>query len=407
MTGASPQLLVASGDRAALAEQVLALWRQGATAAIAVPEEQGALRAALPAVVDPAWGPAVVLGSGGSLGARHWCLQPMAHLQAAAAATAAWLRQQGLDPAATELFNPLPLAHVSGLMPLVRAQAWGVPLRGLDTALMRDPPQLLEQAQPSPDRQPLLSLVPTQLQRLVEQPEGVDWLQRFAVIWVGGAVLPEALADRCRRAGLRLAPCYGSTETAAMVAALPPQRFLAGEAGCGQALPHAQLRLQPGSDALEITATSLALGTLAAGRLQPLPQQGGWWCSGDRAALGPAGLTVLGRLDGAIQSGGETVFPEQVEQRLLALAAAAQLPLAELLLLPQTDALWGERLVALVRPHSGAAPEPLMAALSALAAQLPPSQRPLRWCHCPDLERTAAGKWQRQRWRAWLQLYRG
>ncbi|NDG24191.1 MAG: o-succinylbenzoate--CoA ligase, partial [Synechococcaceae bacterium WBB_10_009] len=328
-------------------------------------------------------------------------------LQAAAAATAAWLRQQGLDPAATELFNPLPLAHVSGLMPLVRAQAWGVPLRGLDPALMRDPPQLLEQAQPSPGRQPLLSLVPTQLQRLVEQPEGVDWLQRFAVIWVGGAVLPEALADRCRRAGLRLAPCYGSTETAAMVAALPPQRFLAGEAGCGQALPHAQLRLQPGSDALEITATSLALGTLAAGRLQPLPQQGGWWCSGDRAALGPAGLTVLGRLDGAIQSGGETVFPEQVEQRLLALAAAAQLPLAELLLLPQPDALWGERLVALVRPHSGAAPEPLMAALSALAAQLPPSQRPLRWCHCPDLERTAAGKWQRQRWRAWLQLYRG
>lgn len=407
MTGASPQLLVASGDRAALAEQVLALWRQGATAAIAVPEEQGALRAALPAVVDPAWGPAVVLGSGGSLGARHWCLQPLAHLQVAAAATAAWLRQQGLDPAATELFNPLPLAHVSGLMPLVRAQAWGVPLRGLDPALMRDPPQLLEQAQPSPGRQPLLSLVPTQLQRLVEQPEGVDWLQRFAVIWVGGAVLPEALADRCRRAGLRLAPCYGSTETAAMVAALPPQRFLEGAGGCGAPLPHAQLRLQPGSDALEITATSLALGTLAAGRLQPLPQQGGWWCSGDRAALGPAGLTVLGRLDGAIQSGGETVFPEQVEQRLLALAAAAQLPLAELLLLPQTDALWGERLVALVRPHSGAVPEPLMAALSALAAQLPPSQRPLRWCHCPDLERTAAGKWQRQRWRAWLQLYRG
>ena len=249
--------------------------------------------------------------------------------------------------------------------------------------------------------------MPTQLQRLVEQPEGVDWLQRFAVIWVGGAVLPEALADRCRRAGLRLAPCYGSTETAAMVAALPPQRFLEGAGGCGAPLPHAQLRLQPGSDALEITATSLALGTLAAGRLQPLPQQGGWWCSGDRAALGPAGLTVLGRLDGAIQSGGETVFPEQVEQRLLALAAAAQLPLAELLLLPQPDALWGERLVALVRPHSGAAPEPLMAALSALAAQLPPSQRPLRWCHCPDLERTAAGKWQRQRWRAWLQLYRG
>ena len=403
MTGAPPQLLVATGDRAALAQRLLALWRQGATAAIAVPEEQGALQAALPAVVDPAWGPAVVLGSGGSLGARHWCLQPLAHLQAAAAATATWLRQQGLDPATTELFNPLPLQHVSGLMPLVRAQAWGVPLRWLAPQSMREPAQLLRQAPPRPGTTPLLSLVPTQLQRLLEQPEGVAWLRGFALIWVGGAALPEAVAEHCRRGGIRLAPCYGSTETAALVAALPPQRFLAGEAGCGEALPHARLRLQPGSDALEIQASSLALGTLEAGRLVPLPQQGGWWCSGDRAALGAAGLTVLGRLDGAIQSGGETVFPEQVEQRLVALAAAAQLPLAALLLLPQADALWGERLVALVRPQAGADAEALLAALAALAGQLPASQRPLHWRHCPPLQPTAAGKWERQRWRAWLQ----
>lgn len=199
MTGAPPQLLVATGDRAALAQRLLALWRQGATAAIAVPEEQGALQAALPAVVDPAWGPAVVLGSGGSLGARHWCLQPLAHLQAAAAATATWLRQQGLDPATTELFNPLPLQHVSGLMPLVRAQAWGVPLRWLAPQSMREPAQLLRQAPPRPGTTPLLSLVPTQLQRLLEQPEGVAWLRGFALIWVGGAALPEAVAEHCRR----------------------------------------------------------------------------------------------------------------------------------------------------------------------------------------------------------------
>jgi len=403
MSTTRPQVLLAAGDREAVAAQLLQLWGQGGTAAIAVPEEQGALRAALPARVDPDWGPAVVLGSGGSLGARHWCLQPLAHLQAAAAATAAWLWQQGLDPAASELFNPLPLQHVSGLMPLVRAQAWGVPLHWLSPQLMRDPAQLLQQAPPRPGTQPLLSLVPTQLQRLLEQSEGVAWLRGFALIWVGGSALPEAVAERCRREGLRLAPCYGSTETAALVAALPPQRFLAGEAGCGEALPHARLRLQPGSDALEIQASSLALGTLEAGRLVPLPLQAGWWCSGDRAALGPGGLTLLGRLDGAMQSGGETVFPEQVEQRLLALAAAAQLPLAELLLLPQADALWGARLVALVRPRAGADATALITALSALAQALPASQRPLHWHPCPPLERTAAGKWERQRWRAWLQ----
>jgi O-succinylbenzoic acid--CoA ligase len=403
MSGVGPRVLLAGADRQAQAAQLLQLWGQDCTVAIAVPEEEGALRAALPAAVDPAWGPAVVLGSGGSLGARHWCLQPVAHLQAAAAATATWLRQQGLDPAATELFNPLPLQHVSGLMPMVRAQAWGVPLRWLSPQLMREPAELQQQAPPRPGSQPLLSLVPTQLQRLLEQPEGVAWLAGFALIWVGGAALPEAVAQRCRREGLRLAPCYGSTETAALVAALPPGRFLAGEGGCGEALPHAQLRLQPGSDALQIQAPSLALGTLEAGRLLPLPLQAGWWCSGDRASLGPAGLTLLGRLDGAIQSGGETVFPEQVEQRLLALAADAQLPLAELLLLPQADPLWGERLVALVRPREGGDATALIAALAALAEALPASQRPRHWRHCPGLERTAAGKWERPRWRAWLQ----
>jgi O-succinylbenzoic acid--CoA ligase len=137
--------------------------------------------------------------------------------------------------------------------------------------------------------------------------------------------------------------------------------------------------------------------------LVPLPLDQGWWCSGDRASLGAAGLTLLGRLDGAIQSGGETVFPEQVEQRLLALAAAAQLPLVELLLLSQADALWGERLVALVRPQPGVDPDALMAALTALAQGLPASQRPRHWRHCPPLERSPVGKWERQRWRAWLQ----
>ncbi len=186
---------------------------------------------------------------------------------------------------------------------------------------------------------------------------------------------------------------------------MPPCRAEASSQrwiGSGR-LQRRRLRLQPGSAALEIQAPSLALGTLEAGRLVPLPLQAGWWCSGDRAALGPGGLTLLGRLDGAMQSGGETVFPEQVEQRLLALAAEARLPLAELLLLPQADALWGERLVALVRPLAGADASALITALSALAQALPASQRPRHWRHCPPLERTAAGKWERPRWRAWLQ----
>ena len=400
----APLLLQASGDRARLAATLQQAWQRGHTVAIAAPEEAALLQGALPERSDPNWGPAVVLGTGGSSGGRRWCLQPLAHLQVAVAGTAQWLKGLGMAPGQLELFNPLPLHHVSGLMPMLRASAWGAELRWLAPEHMREPEQLLATASPiSPDRA-VLSLVPTQLQRLLEAPAGMRWLERFALIWVGGAALPQALAQRCRDLGIRLAPCYGSTETGAMVMALSPQRFLAGVEGCGAALPHVQLRVDPVTGALQIQAASLALGVLEEGLLEPLPLMEGWWSSGDRAEQVGESWQLLGRLDGAIQSGGETVFPEQVEQRLLDLARAQGLPVQELLVLPEPDALWGARLVALVKPAPGAdLAESMVQGLQALSLSLPPSQRPRRWQPCPELERSALGKWERQRWGRWLE----
>jgi O-succinylbenzoic acid--CoA ligase len=123
----------------------------------------------------------------------------------------------------------------------------------------------------------------------------------------------------------------------------------------------------------------------------------GWWRSGDAADLS-AGLCILGRLDGAVHSGGETVFPEQLEARLLQAAAQAHLPVQALLLLGVEDPEWGERLVALVRSTDPS----VLPALQQLTLGWPAADRPRRWLQCPELEPSAAGKWQRQRWRDWL-----
>jgi O-succinylbenzoic acid--CoA ligase len=197
-----------------------------------------------------------------------------------------------------------------------------------------------------------------------------------------------------------------------MVCALPPERFLAGESGCGQPLADVQLRLAApgGADAacaaqapLEVATDRLSPGWLQQGQLVPVPRSpDGWWRSGDAARLGPEGLEILGRLDGAIHSGGETVFPEQIEQRLGALIEAQALPVAALLLLGESDARWGQRLVALVRLQGAADGPSVLAALARLARQLPPAERPGRWLLCHTLEPTATGKWQRQRWQQWL-----
>ncbi|MEB3360898.1 MAG: hypothetical protein VKI42_02105, partial [Synechococcaceae cyanobacterium] len=191
--------------------------RSGVLVGLAVVEEWQALRqsvlagaapssASIPGLGEPpgcgsssdpirqvlaAWGPAVVLGSGGSSGRRRWCLLPLRHLETSAEATASWLVAQGLDPGSCLHLAALPLHHVSGLLPLIRCQRWGAELRWLPPSLLRHP-DLLPGACALPSSRPvLLSLVPTQLRRLLACPAATAWLAQCSVIWVGGAVLPD------------------------------------------------------------------------------------------------------------------------------------------------------------------------------------------------------------------------
>ena len=348
-------------------------------------------------------GPGVVVRSGGSSGGSSYCAQPSLHLDRSAAATAHWLTGIGLDPAATLLLNPLPLAHVSGLMPWWRARCWGAGHQQLAPGLMKTPTELLAFCRSMPAwgiKPVLLSLVPTQLARLLADPDGVAFLQQLELIWIGGAALPSPVEEQARALRLPLAPCYGSTETAAMVAAMPPDRFLAGEPGCGDPLVDVELRLAA-DGALEVRTERLALGRWSADqpdRFEQLKDADGWWRSGDRAAFTP-GLQIMGRMDGAIHSGGETVFPEQLEQRLMAAAQAVSVPVSAVLLLGVDDSEWGQRLVALV----GSADAAVLPRLMALTRSWSPAETPRRWVLCPALAPSVLGKWQRQRWRNWLE----
>ena len=402
-----PLILTPTAGDPRAAHAVEAAWRQGRLVGLGAPEDAEALQHALgltaPTLLALPAGPAVVVGSGGSSGRRRWCLQPLSHLRASAAATGQWLRAQGVEPASCLHLNPLPLHHVSGLLPLVRGQEWGAEVRTLPPEWLRHPRELATAVPLEPGRPVLLSLVPTQLRRFLADPIALAWLQGCRIVWVGGAPLGTSEAEAARQAGLPLAPCYGATETAAMVCALPPAQFLAGVAGYGPPLADVQLRLQRPGGALEVRCPRLSPGWLQQGRLQPLPQaEGGWWRSGDGAQLEPWGVQILGRLDGAIHSGGETVFPEVLEARLRRQAQAAGLNLQEVLLLGMADPRWGERLVALVRPGAGTTAEALKEQLGRLVQRWRPAERPRQWQACPELRANGQGKWERLRWRQWL-----
>ena len=357
-------------------------------------------------------GSGVVLASGGSSSQPKLCFHPQSHLVCSADATANWLEDIGIRSSETVMFNPLPLHHISGLMAWWRSCQWGASHVWLSSERMKQPAELLdfsEQIAGWGERAALLSLVPTQLARLIDHHQGLIWLQQFSVIWVGGAPISAALAHQARKVGLRLSPCYGATETAAMVTAQTPEAFLAAERGCGSPLVDVELRL--GADgALQVRSPRLAVASWCCGqadRLFALGDSQGWWTSGDAAELLAEGTTlrldVLGRRDGAVHSGGETVFPERLEERLRASAREFGLPLQEVLIVGVSDSTWGQKLVALVRATHPELQVQLLKALPALCSEWSPPERPKRWLGCADLEVNSAGKWQRSYWSQWAQ----
>src|SRR5581483_9544368 len=112
----------------------------------------------------------------------------------------------------------------------------------------------------------------------------------------GGPAWPE-LCEEAARKRIPLSLSYGMTETAAMVAALPPNRFLAGDRSCGTALPHARIRLDA-DGLITVTGESIFRGYF------PNWFDGRGVATEDLGAIDADGrLTVLGRRDAVIITG--------------------------------------------------------------------------------------------------------
>ncbi len=273
----------------------------------------------------------------------------------------------------------LPAHHVSGLMARVRCAATG----GEHVAWNW---KRLEAGDLPPPRAGdwVLSLVPTQLQRLMRSPRMVEWLRGLHVIFVGGGPLWSELAESGSRAALRLAPSYGLTETAAMVAALRPEEFLAGARTCGAALPHARVNVDAEG------GVSLAGDSLFRGYWPDL-REARAFATEDLGALDACGhLTILGRRDAMIITGGKKVSLAEVEA---ALRASGEFDDVAVIGVP--DAEWGEAVVACY--PAGRSPD-LARACNGLAAHA----RPKRFVALRDWPRNAQGKIDRAALRAAL-----
>ena len=266
----------------------------------------------------------------------------------------------------------LPAFHVSGLMARVRCAATGGRHVAWDWKKLEagEPPAL-------PGGDWVISLVPTQLQRLLRSANGAAWLRLFRAIFLGGGPVWPELAETAARAELRLSLSYGMTETAAMVAASRPEEFLAGDRSCGRALPHARIRVNA-EGVVSVAGESVFRG------YWPEWSDAREVTTDDLGAIDADGrLRVLGRRDAIIITGGKKVPPAEVEA---ALRASGEFDDVAVIGVPDPE--WGEAVVACYLQRDNA-PD-VARAVRSLAAH----QRPKRFVAIAsgDWPRNAQGK---------------
>ncbi|MEG4106339.1 2-succinylbenzoate--CoA ligase [Microcoleus sp. S13_C5] len=286
-------------------------------------------------------------------------------------------------------FCVLPLYHVSGLMQFMRSFTTGgklaiQPFKELENGKICD----LE------PEEFFISLVPTQLQRLLQNPDKANWLGRFRAVLLGGAPAWPELLETARNYQIKLAPSYGMTETASQIATLKPEDFLAGNNSSGQILPHAKLTIRSANGDIlcdnqigniVVNAKSLALGYY--------PEQ-----FGDRQyfQLDDLGffdknsyLNVVGRSSDKIITGGENVFPAEVE----AVVRSTNL-VADIAVIGLPDKDWGQVVTAIYVPaNSEVTVKNLQAAIE---DKLSKFKQPKYWVSVEQLPRNSQGKVNRE-----------
>ena len=223
-------------------------------------------------------------------------------------------------------------------------------------------------------------------------------------VLVGGGPLPQALAARARAGGLPLLHTYGLTEACSQVTTERP-----GDADgttAGPPLPTLEVRiLQRGGEAEGVGEILVRGPTVMAGyHGDPAATEaalaGGWLHTGDVGALDGRGrLRVLARRSDLIVSGGENVYPAEVEAVL-----AAHPSVVEAAVVGREDAAWGEVPVAAVVLRPGTGPEGL---LTWVRGRLAGFKVPAQLVVLPALPRTALEKVDRGALRRSLAMAKG
>jgi fatty-acyl-CoA synthase len=214
---------------------------------------------------------------------------------------------------------------------------------------------------------------------------------------VGGAPMPVSLLEAWRERGVEIAQGYGLTEAAPNVLCVPPDDAVRKAGFAGRPYPHVDVRLGAGGE-LQVKGPNVFAGYWRDPEATEAAFDDGWLRTGDVAEQDEEGFVrIVGRLKDMYISGGENVYPAEVEAALHEHDAVADAAVVGV-----RDERWGEVGVAFVvlRRDASTGEEQLVAHCRERLARF---KVPSRVVFLDELPRTGAGKVPKQELAALLE----
>ncbi|GAA2734601.1 o-succinylbenzoate--CoA ligase [Pedococcus aerophilus] len=358
MTSLRP-LAIASGPAAA---QALPVLREAIGGEFAVlPYAAGGHPAEVPDRAAPDPGTAIVVGTSGSTGTPKLAMLPAAALAASARATHERLGGPG------SWLLAMPPHHIAGVQVLLRCVAAGTEPGFVDLAAGFTAAAFTSAARSFAGDRRYTALVPTQLLRVLDDPESTRALAGFDAVLLGGAATSPALLVRAREAGATVVTTYGMSETCG---------------GCvydGRPLSTSTIRTDD-EGRIHLSGQTLASGYLGRPDLTTaafVTDEDGvrWFRTDDLGHCDPESgrWHVDGRVDDVISTGALKISPRVVEDALTSLP-----DVAEAVVLGLEDPEWGQVVAAAVVVRPGVPHPSVVQVRSALRGALADHALPRR-----------------------------
>lgn len=215
----------------------------------------------------------------------------------------------------------VPIFHISGLSILMRSVIYGIPVILLKKFDEKSVNRMLASGEVT-----IMSAVTSMISRMLSALGNGQYHPAFRCLLAGGGPVPKPLLEECKGKGIPVFQTYGMTETSSQIVTLSPGDSLRKLGSAGKPLFPSQLKIMAGDKEASpmeegeifVKGPNVTKGYLNREEANAASFRDGWFSTGDVGYRDGEGFVyILDRRSDLIISGGENIYPAEIEEVLL------------------------------------------------------------------------------------------